>query len=260
MDTNIKPVTRPEEAIDQFVGEQYMEWLMTYLDHEIKSWPSLQQIAEAKPRPEKIKKFMMQRFLAAEAFIGGRDGDPGFLGFAIANLSESSDPVAEHALELLENKRREEVSGMASTAEQSTNIHRQLWIKLLHALGAGDEEIQRSEVKEPTRNYVAELADVYSNAEWQTAMAAFAAHERLIPEEYGAIAAMLRDNLQLTPADMEILTWHAKGDTKYVIETNHILERAAVDEEGKSLIFEGVRRQLEARRDFYSAQAGYLYE
>jgi hypothetical protein len=260
MENNIRPVITPEDAMSQFVGEQYMEWLMNYLDHEVKTWASLKAIAEAKPRGEKIKKFMLQRFLAAEAFTGGRDGDPGFLGFAIANLSESSDPLAENALELLESKRKEEISGTGSTTEQSANIHRQLWMKLLKALQASDEEIKRIEAKEPTRNYISELSDVYSNAEWQTTMAAFAAHEKLIPDEYSAVITMLQNNFQLNSEDMEVLTWHSKGDVKYVIEASHILERATVDEEGKAMVFEGVKRQLDARRDFYDALANYLYE
>jgi thiaminase len=259
MENNIRPVTTPEEAIAQFIGEQYMEWLMNYLGHEVKTWVSLKTIAEVKPRPEKIKKFMLQRFLAAEAFTG-RDGDPGFLGFAIANLSESSDPLAENALELLESKRKAEVSGVGSATEQSSNVHRQLWMKLLKALEVSDDELRRVEAKEPTRNYIAELSDVYSNAEWQTTMAAFAAHEKLIPDEYGAIITMLQNNLKLNSADLEVLTWHSKGDAKYVIEAGHILEGAAADEEGKALVFEGVKRQLEARRDFYDALANYLYD
>jgi hypothetical protein len=260
MENNIRPVVTPEDAIAQFVGEQYMEWLMNYIDHDVKTWASLNAIAQAKSRPEKIKKFMLQRFLAAEAFTGGREGDPGFLGFAVANLSESSDPLAENALELVESKRKEEVSGVGSAAEQSANIHRLLWVKLLKALEAGDDEIKRIEAKEPTRNYIAELSDVYSNAEWQTTMAAFAAHEKLIPQEYTAIIAMLQNNTQLSPADLEVLTWHSKGDAKYVIEASHILERAVVDEEGKTMVFEGVKRQLDARRDFYDSLAKYLYE
>jgi hypothetical protein len=260
MENNIRPVATPEEAIAQFVGEQYMEWLLNYLDHEVKTWDSLSAIAQAKPRLEKIKKFMLQRFLAAEAFTGGRDGDPGFLGFAVANLSESSDPLAENALELLESKRKEEVLGTAGAADQSANIHRQLWMRLLKALGIGDDEIKRVEAKEPTRNYISELSDVYSNAEWQTTMAAFAAHEKLIPSEYVAVITMLQNNTQLTASDLEVLTWHSKGDAKYVIEASHILERAVVDEEGKAMVFEGIRRQLDARRDFYEALSKYLYE
>lgn len=260
MENSIQPITKPEEAISQFVSEQYIDWLMDYLDREVKSWHSLSEIGQAKPKPEKIKKFMMQRYLAAAAFTGGRDGDPGFLGFAIANLSEASDPLAESALELLEKKRHEEISGASSSVQLGENIHQELWLKLLLALGIPEEEIKRAEVKEPTRNYISELSDVYSTHEWQATMAAFAAHEKLIPHEYIAITAMLTGNSQLTPADMEVLTWHTKVDAKYVIETNHILERAAVDQESKDLIFQGIQKQLETRREYYEALAKYLYE
>src|ERR1700752_5331243 len=107
MENSIKPVTNPDQAAAQFAGEQYMEWVLGYIDHQAKSWPSLQALAQANPRPEKSRKFLVQRYLAAEALAGGREGDPGFLGFAVANLSESSDPGAESALEILEAKRVE---------------------------------------------------------------------------------------------------------------------------------------------------------
>lgn len=260
MENSIQPITKPEEAIAQFVSEQYIDWLMDYLDREVKSWPSLQQIAQAKPKPEKIKKFMVQRYLAAEAFVGGRDSDPGFLGFAVANLSEASDPVAEQALELIEKKRKEEMYGPASSVQSGHNAHHELWTKLLLALGLSEDELKRAEVKDPTRNYISELSDIYSNAEWQATMAAFAAHEKLVPYEYTAVMAMLKENTQLTPADLEVLTLHTKGDAKYVIEANHILDHAAVDQESKDYIFQGIQKQLETRRDFYDALAKYLYE
>jgi pyrroloquinoline quinone (PQQ) biosynthesis protein C len=127
-------------------------------------------------------------------------------------------------------------------------------------LGVTDEEIQRAEAKEPARTYIAELSDVYSNSEWQTTMAAFAAHERLIPEEYAAVTALLKANTQVSDADLEVLTWHAKGDAKYVIEATHVLESVAVDHEGKDLIFQGIEKQIEARRDFYEGLSKYVQE
>lgn len=260
MENSIQPVTKPEEAIAQFVSEQYIDWLMDYIEREVKSWPSLQQIAQAQPKPEKIKKFVLQRYLAAEAFVGGRDGDPGFLGFAVANLSEASDPIAEHALELIEKKRKEEMQGPNASTQLGQNMHQELWHRLLHSVGVSDEELKRAEVKEPTRNYISELSDIYSNAEWQATMAAFATHEKLVPYEYAAVIEMLKTNAQLDASQLEILTMHNKGDAKYVIETNHILERAAVDQESKDYIYQGVSKQLETRREYYEALAKYLYE
>ncbi len=260
MENTIRPVTTPQEAITQFMGEQFVEWFMDYLAHEVSQWGSLKAIAESRPKPERIKKFMLQRFLAAEAFMGGREGDPGFLGFAIANLSESPDPIAEHALELLQNKVSEEMTGGNSGAEQTGNIHRGLWLKLLHAMHISDEEIKHAEAKEATRNYISELSDIYSNAEWQTTTAAFCAHEKLIPDEYAAIAAMLKNNLQIADANLEVLTWHSKGDAKYVIGTKHVLEKVCVDEEGKQLVFDGIQKQVETRKAFYEGLCKYLLE
>src|ERR1043166_3678621 len=105
--TNANVISNPQEAVEQFVGEQFIEWLMEYIPHEMKTWPVIERIQASKPKPEKIKKFMLQRFLAAEAYLGQREGDPGFLRFAIANLSESDDPEAESALQILEEKRHE---------------------------------------------------------------------------------------------------------------------------------------------------------
>lgn len=256
MENDIQPVTNPEEAIDQFVSDQYLEWVMDYVLHEVRTWESLKQLSSLPTKPEKIKKFMLQRFIAAEAFLGS-EGDPGFLGFAIANLSESSDPVAESALELMEAKKQDELSG--SGASNSANIHRTLWLKLLKGLGISDEELKRVEPKEATRNYIAELSDVFSNSDWQTAMAAFAVHEKIMPEEYSAILALLKANTAVSDSDLEVLTWHTKAGAKYFLETKHILEKIAVDKEGKEFIFDGVRRQLEARKEFYDEMLKYLH-
>lgn len=257
-DQTINTVSNPEQAIEQFVGEQFIEWLMDYVADSVKNWPETKQIAASTPKPEKIRKFMLQRFVAAEAFLGGRDGDPGFLGFAIANLSESNDPIAEGALEILERKRQEELTASTPVAGIVQTAHRKLWVKLLHALGATDEEIHRAEAKEVTRNYIAELSDVYSASEWQTAMGAFAAHERSIPEEYEAILAMLKANTSITDADAEILLWHMGVDHKYVISAAHILDKIVFDKEGKQLVWDGVNRQLMIRKEFYGGLLKYL--
>lgn len=247
-----------EQAIDQFMGEQFIEWLLNYISAEVKSWPELAAIRAAHPKVEKIRKFILQRFLAAEAFLGGREGDPGFLGFAIGNLSESDDPSAESALEILEKKRQEELSGGKAVSSIPYSAHRELWIKLLHSLGITDEEIKRAEPKEATRSYTSELSDVYSNSEWQTAAGAFAAHERCVPEEYSAVSEMLKSNTQVTDHDLEILHWHQGSDHKYAINTAHVLDKIVFDKENKLLVWEGVKRQLDARKNFYAALAKYL--
>lgn len=251
MENSIKPVATPEDAIAQFVGEQYMEWVMTYLDNQVEAWESLRLIASSAPKPEKIKKLLMQRYLASQAFNGGVDGDPGFLGFAIANLSESSDPEAESALELLQQKKQ--------LLAGEGNLTMAKWKKLLMAVGFGEEEIKRTDPKEPTRNYIAELSDVYSNAEWPTTMAAFIVHEKLEVLEFPAITGMLKNSLTISDDDLQVLIGD-KSDAKTITEARHILEKSVVDQEGKELIFDGMKRQLEARKDFLEALSKYLYE
>jgi hypothetical protein len=253
----IKPVTTPDEAVEQFVGEQFTEWLMNYVVHEMQNWPALTALKKSNPKIEKLRKFMIQRFIAAEAFTGGRDGEPGFLGFAIANLSESDNPEAESALELLEKKRLEEIEGQVS-GKTRQNHHKELWLRLLHGLGASDEEINRAEPKEWTRNYIAELSDLYSNGEWQEVAGAFAAHERSVPEEYRIMLALLKAHTQLSDSDFEVLIWHAGVDVKYVVNTGHILEKIVFDVENKRLVWQGVMRELQVRKEFLASLAEHL--
>src|SRR3954467_137420 len=123
MENDIKPVITPADAIEQFVGEQYIEWLMEHISAAFRSWPETKALVALKPKPEKIRKMLIQRFIAAQAFLGEREGDPGFLGFAIANLSEAADPEAESALEILEKKREEELMGTGSARGLGQNKH-----------------------------------------------------------------------------------------------------------------------------------------
>ena len=255
---NIKILAAPNDAVANYIGEQFLEWLLEYITAEVKNWPELQALRAAKPKIEKIRKLILQRFVAAEAFLGSKDSEPGFLGFAIANLSESSDPLAENALGILEQKRQEEISGETSIASAKHNTHRMLWLKLLKALDIPQEEINRVEAKEATRNYIAELSDIYSTGEWQTAMGAFLAHERAIPDEYEAISEMLKQNTSVSAADLEVFTWHAGVDLKYVINTSHMLEKIVVDPESKQLVWDGVSKQLNARKEFYGSLVKYL--
>jgi hypothetical protein len=247
----------PNQALEEYIGEQFTEWMMAYVAREVQNWPELLAIKNARPKVEKIRKFMLQRYLAAEAFFG-RDGDPGFLGFAIANLSESNDPSAESALEILEKKRQEEMAGTGHRGEFGFSTHKATWEKLLAALGLSKEDIARAEAKEPTRNYIAELSDVYSNSEWQTAVGAFAAHERSVPEEYDALRVMLAAALQIKDSDLEVLTWHSSTDFKYFINSVHFLEKIVFDPENKNLVFEGVKKQLQIRKAFYAGLSHYL--
>lgn len=248
LEPNFSGSVKPEQALEEFLGEQFIEWLQNFVATAVRGWPELAAIRGSKPKIEKIRKFMLQRFLAAEAFLGS-SGDPGFLGFALANLSESDDPQAESALEILEKKRQSELTGKI----------RPDWIVLLRALGISDEDIKRTEPKEPTRNYIAELSDIYSNSDWQTAMGAFAGHEMALPEEYQALLEMLTKNSEASVQDAAILKSRQEAvDYKYPVNSAQVLDKIVFDQENKNLVWDGVKRQLAARHDFYKGLLKYL--
>jgi hypothetical protein len=231
INSDIKPVTNPDEAIEQFVGEQFIEWLMEYVTSQVQGSEELQALANSHPRLE-------------------NNSEPGFLGFAIANLSESDDSDAESALEILQKKQQEELEGPTLGKPISKQYHKEIWLKLFRALGATEEEITRSEAKEYTRNYIAELSDLYSNGQWQEVAGAFAAHEQMIPLECRVILGLLRDNSTLSDDDLEVLILHSTADTKHLANTAHILEKIVFDEESKRLISEGATRQMRTRLEF----------
>ncbi|MGE5297864.1 MAG: iron-containing redox enzyme family protein [Acidobacteriaceae bacterium] len=252
MDRPVKTLASPEEAVANFIGEHFLEWLLDYVTERVKIWPELAEIRASQPKLEKLRKYAVQRYIAAEAFLGGREGDPGFLGFAIANLSESPDPMAENALGILEQKRQEEMG------KGSESKHQQLWVKFLKSLGITDEEISHAEPKEMTRRYISDLSEVYSTSEWQTAMGAFLAHERAIPEEYAAISEMIKKNTAVSADALAVFSWHIGMDVKYVINTQHMLEKIVVDPESKQLVLEGILSQLSTRQEFYRGLMKYL--
>ncbi|OGE80771.1 MAG: hypothetical protein A3H72_02340 [Candidatus Doudnabacteria bacterium RIFCSPLOWO2_02_FULL_48_8] len=230
---------KPEEAIQNLLGEQFIEWLFAFIGTEVKAWTELQLLRGAKPRIEKMRKFMLQRFLAEEAFWGSPSGDPGFLGFAIGNLSESNDPLAETSLSLLEQSRSDELGH-----------DRELWLKLLAAMGITDEEFKRAEPKEATRNYIAYLSDVYSNSDWQTAAGAYTAHKLLRAEEYSALSQFLSINLQLSASQLEVF--------QNPQVPARVLDKIVFDLENKQLVWAGVSGQLATQRDFYKGLSKYL--
>ena len=244
----INPVNNPEQAVQEFVGEQFIEWLRDYIPHEMKTWRVITELERIETSPSKTKKFMLQKFLAHEAFCGTREGDPGLLRFAIANLSESDDPQAEAALEILERRHESEL------AENDAN--RKSWHGLLGALGATDEEIARTESKEPTRNYIAELSDLCSNSDWQTALGVIVALDASAVAEYQTLIRLLKKNTLLTDKNLECLSGFSTN--KGVVETRHILDKVVFDEADKQLIWEGVHKQLLVRTALLTNLAKYL--
>ncbi len=246
----------PPQAIEEYMGEKFIEWLIQYVPQEMESWSVMQKIKTAKVKPEKTKKFLLQMFLANESFLGAREGDPGFLRFAIANLSESNDPIAENALEILEQRRLDEMAGHKIENGIIKTPAREAWQRILKALGATDEEIDQSEAKESTRNYIAELSEVYSTGEWQTAMGAFASQEWCVIEEAKALIALLKNNTTLSDKELQILT--DVSNREKIGPSSHVLDKVVFDSEAKELVWQGVNRQMEIRRDFLSGLEKYL--
>lgn len=252
---NIHSISSPKQAVEEYIGEQFIEWLASHIRQEMNSWPIMAVIGRSNPKPEKLRKFMLQIFQTADAFVGAREGDPGFLRFAIANLSESDDPQAESALEILEKRRHEELlehkveHGILKTA------HRELWLKLLLALGLTGEEVDKSEPKEAARNYIAELSDVYSNSEWQTAVGAYASSEYAEAFEYKILSNMLKNNTKLNDKDLEVL--QSRAEAKF-LNAAHVLDKVVYDPQAKQLVFAGVCKQLDVRREFLNSQEKYL--
>lgn len=239
-----------DKAIRELTGEEFIEWLMNYITNETNRWPVIQEIGAIRTKPEKIKKFMLQQFLAMQAFLGRTEGDPGSLRFAIANLSESADPSAESALEILEKKYQDEL----------TDQNLELWHKLLQGLGAKPEEIERIEPKEPTRTYTAELSEIYSSSDWQTAIGTFAAQERSSEVESQAIVSMLKNNTSLSDQDIQIFLAKVDSKSTYTANANHVLDKVVFDLETKMLVWKGVRRFLTIRQEFLNGLTKYLEE
>ena len=244
----INTVTNPTEAVREFVGAQFIEWLLEYLKHDMAKWPVVTDLKKIETSPSKIKKFALQLSLAAAAFLGS-DADPGFLNFAIGNLSESDDPEAESALEILEKRFEDERSRAAATVQS--------WTRLLMALGSTEEEITRTDSKEATRNYIAELSEIFSNSDWPTALGAIAAYDLSVAEEYRLISSLIQKNTLASPKDLEILTEHDNHSS--VLELGYVLEKIVFDPENKKLIWDGAQKQLQARQGLLNGLTKYLH-
>lgn len=246
LNEQISTVKTPEEAVDQFVGEQFIEWLIDYIRHSVGSWPAIKFLASLEVKPEKIRKLLVQRYLALQA-LSGSEGDPGFLRFAIGNLSESNEPEAESPLEILEKKLEE------SSKPQS---YIQSWKNILKLVGTTDEEISRTKPKEFTRTYIAELSDVYSTQEWQTALGAMASQEWSLAFEAPIWGSLIARSLDSSPKDVDSITM--AGDSKNIIEAGHLLDKIIFDPVNKQLVWNGVNRQLELKKQFLDGLVSYL--
>jgi len=253
----VNAVTNPQEAVQEYMGEQFIEWLMNYIPHEMQGWEILDKIRNSHARPEKLRKLVLQVYLSADAYFGGREGDPGFLRFAISNLSESDDPQAEHALEILEKRREAELIGHKVEKGLVQTVHQEQWHKLLLKLGIMEEEIKHAETKEATRNYVAELSDLYSTSEWQIAVGALASLDRSVAVEYRAIMELLKNNFQVMEKDLQVLADLTAVENRYA-NASHILDKIVFDQEAKDLVWDGASRELAIRQEFLNGLEKYL--
>lgn len=247
-ENNINLVSNPASAVEEFVGEPFVEWLLEYIKEQMKNWPSIAALHTQQARIEKVRKLMLQLFTVDCALIGSREGDPGFLRFAIANLSEAADPTAESALEILEKRRLDELNGHKLEKGIILTQNRNLWTKLLSTLEIPEEEINRTEPKEAARNFIAELSDVYSNSDWQEAVGAFAASNTSLEIELPAVIGLIKNNATVTDSSLEVLLKKTQTN-KYRVESNHLLEKLSFDKEVKQLVFEGVNRFLSLKKD-----------
>ena len=241
-------ITNPDQALQEFSGNEFISWLADYIAHEVSVWPVLVKLAGAKPEPQKLRKFLAQIFLCQQALWSDRETEPGFLKFAIANLSESDDPSAEPALAVLENRFNLEIA----------ESNKALWVRLFQSLGLTTEELLRLEPKEATRNYIAELSEVYSNFEWQTSLGALVAYWSVVTPEFEAIQQVVSRLENVSDKDFELVKLFAKSQPQSQSLAHELMERLSFDWENKKLIWEGVQRQLAAEQEFLNHTIKYL--
>jgi hypothetical protein len=248
----LKVIQNQAQAVKEYTGEQFCEWLWQEITNHTAQSSELGSLLAERSRQERFKKFLLQRYLAEQAFYGKQEGDPGFLGFVHANLSESNDPLAEDALfQVLERMNSTDKHSFSKTG-LSFEHHRNLWLNLFKALQMPDEEIRHAEPKEACRSFIAEFADVLSNSAWQAALGALVSLEAARCAENSALAGMIGLNLGVSERDLEILRRSDK------VFSMRLLEKVSFDLENKELVWQGAVKQEEIRRNFLSGLDRYL--
>ena len=241
---SLTSITTPEQAIREFSGGQFVIWLCEEVTNQVQAWPILRSLAEKEPGPAKFRKFLLQVYLSERAMWDGADGEPGFLRFAIANLSESDEPAAEHGLEALQsNFAAEDLSAS--------------WARLFESLEMPTADLKRVEPQEITRNYIAELSELYSNSVWQEAVGAFVALQVVAPFKFDAILKLAK-GLGLNEKVLEVLKVLASrkiGSRQLAYE---LLEKISFSEPFKELIWQGATKALEAEEEFLNQASHYL--
>jgi hypothetical protein len=240
----IQSVNNPQQAIQQLVGEQFIEWLMDQIALDLATWPALRVLRDSQARPEKLRRFLLQRELARQAFWGGRDSEPGFLGFAAANLSESDDPDAEAALEIIEAKLAEhQRAGQVSDLDE-----------ILKFLAPAGDETAKSKPKEAVRHYIAEVSELISASDWQTGLGAIAADEWSWAYEYSALKKLIAG----LPGGSGLHLPNGWENSKAMLEVGRLLDRVVFDETGKQLVWDGITGALAAKRQLLDDLIKYL--
>ena len=241
---NLTSITTPEQAIQEFSGSQFVVWLCDSVTSQVQVWPVLKKLADKEPDLPKFRKFLLQVYLSERAMWDGADGEPGFLRFAIANLSESDEPAAEHGLEALQSNFGAEDLSAA-------------WTRLFEGLEMPPEDLKRVEPKEITRNYIAELSEVYSNSEWQEAVGAFVALQVAAPFKFEAILRLAKQ-LSLNEKNLEALKTLSARQNKSRQLAYELMEKISFSEVYKYLIWQGATTALAAEEEFLNQASRYL--
>lgn len=243
--STLTAISTPDQAVTELFGEQFVTWLVDYTRRETEYFTKNLGQGIVEPDLAHFRRFILQTYAAERAMWNTSDDSPGFLKFAIANLSECQEPVAEHVLSVLE-------------ANVSADTWAEAWGRLFTALGLTASDFSRIEPKEVTRNYIAELSEVYSTAEWQQATGSFAAQWMVMPHKFQAIYALAQKTPGLTPRDLEVLKMLSSQETKSQQLAFELLEKISFEQESKELVWQGVSRAMEIEKEFFGSVAKYL--
>jgi hypothetical protein len=243
--SNLTTISTPEQAVEELVGDQFVTWLIDYTRHQVGAWEELTALPQTEVTVPKLRRFLLQVFAAERAMWQNSDDSPGFLKFAIANLSECNDPAAEFGLDVLQTN-------------LTIDTWSASWPKLFTALGLNPGDFAKIEPKEATRNYIAELSEVYSTAEWQEAVAAFAAQWMIMPYKFGVIYTLAQRAEGVEVKDLEVLKVLSTQETKSRQLSFELLEKLSFSQATKDMVWQGVSRTLEIEKEFFRSASKYL--
>jgi pyrroloquinoline quinone (PQQ) biosynthesis protein C len=249
---SLKVIQNQDQAVAEYTGERFFDWLWQEVTTIFAQSHELSNILSEHSKQERFKKFLLQRYLSEMAFYGKQEGDPGFLSFVHANLSESNDPLAESALSQVSQRMTSTDKHLVAKTGLSYSHHKELWLRLFKALQMPEEEIHHAEPKEACRSFIAETSDILSNSAWQTALGYLVSLEAARTAENSALAGLIGLNLGVSEQDLEILR---RSDRVFCM---NLLEKVSFDIESKELVWQGVLKQMEIRKNFLNGLGLYL--